>query len=55
VYDVLGNEIATLVDEYRNAGSYEIEFDASQLSSGVYFYQINAGDFISTQKMILIK
>ena len=39
VYDLLGNEIATLVDEYRNAGKYETEFDASQLSSGVYFYQ----------------
>ena len=39
VYDILGNEVATLVDEYRTAGSYEIDFDASKLSSGVYFYQ----------------
>ena len=55
VYDVLGNEVITLVDEYRNTGSYELDFDASNLSSGVYFYQLKAGDFISTQKMILIK
>jgi photosystem II stability/assembly factor-like uncharacterized protein len=55
VYDVLGNEIATLVNEYRNAGSYEIEFDASKLSSGVYYYQLRSGDFIQTKKMILLK
>lgn len=55
VYDVLGNEVATLVDEYRNAGNYEINFDASKLSSGVYYYQLRAGDFISTKKMILVK
>lgn len=55
VYDVLGREIKTLVDEYRTAGKYEIEFDASSLTSGVYFYQIKAGDFISTKKMILLK
>ena len=55
VYDVLGNEVITLVDEYRNAGIYDIDFEASKLSSGVYFYQLKAGDFISTKKMILIK
>ena len=55
VYDILGNEVATLVDEYRNAGSFEAEFDASKLSSGVYFYQLRAGDFIETKKMILMK
>lgn len=55
VYDVLGNEVATLVDEFRNSGIYEVDFDASKLSSGVYFYQLKAGDFISTKKMILIK
>ena len=55
VYDVLGNEVITLVDEYRNTGIYEIDFDASKFSSGVYFYQIKAGDFISTKKMILLK
>jgi len=55
VYDVLGNEIATLVNEYKPAGKYEIEFDASSLPSGVYFYHLKAGEFISTKKMILLK
>jgi hypothetical protein len=55
IYDVLGNEVATLVNEFRNAGSYEIDFDASKLSSGVYFYQLKAGEFIQTKKMILMK
>ncbi len=53
VYDILGNEVATLVDEYKPAGSYEVEFDASKLSSGVYFYQLKTGEFIQTRKMIL--
>jgi hypothetical protein len=55
IYDVLGNEIATLVDEYRNAGSYEINFDASSLSSGIYFFQLISENFIETRKMILNK
>ena len=55
VYDVLGNEVATLIDEYRNAGNYEIQFDASQFASGVYYYQLLAGDFVDTKKMILLK
>jgi hypothetical protein len=55
VYDVLGNEIATLVDEYRNAGSYEVNFNATRLSSGVYFYKLQSGSFIETKKMILMK
>lgn len=55
VYDILGNEVATLVDEFREAGRYEINFDASILSSGVYIYKIQAGDFVSSRKMILIK
>jgi hypothetical protein len=55
VYDVLGNEVATLVDEYKSAGSYEVEFDASKLSSGLYIYKLQAGEFTSTKKMILIK
>jgi hypothetical protein len=56
-YDILGNEIATLVDEYKPAGSYNVEFTINnlQLSSGVYFYQLEAGEFIQTRKMILIK
>lgn len=55
VYDVLGNEVATLADEYKPAGSYEVEWDATDLSSGIYFYKLQAGDFIATKKMILIK
>jgi hypothetical protein len=55
VFDVLGNEVATLVDEYRIAGSYEIDFNSSALSSGVYFYRLQAGSFVQTRKMILIK
>lgn len=55
VFDVLGNEIATLVDGYKPAGSYEVEFDASSFSSGVYFYQLKTGDFVQTRKMILIR
>ncbi len=55
VYDVLGNEVATLVNEYREAGSHELIFDASNLTSGIYFYQLQAGNFLQTKKMILIK
>ncbi|MDT3695736.1 MAG: T9SS type A sorting domain-containing protein [Ignavibacterium sp.] len=55
VYDVLGNEVATLIDEFRNAGIYEVGFDASKLSSGVYFYQLKAGDYLNTKKMLLIR
>jgi photosystem II stability/assembly factor-like uncharacterized protein len=57
VYDILGNEVATLVDEYRNAGSYNVEFRMQnvQLSSGVYFYQLRVGDFVKTKKMVLLK
>ena len=59
VYDVLGNEIATLVNEELPAGEYEIEFNTSTInhhpSSGIYFYQLKAGEFIQTKKMILLK
>jgi hypothetical protein len=55
VYDVLGNEIATLVNEEKPAGIYEVEFDAASLPSGIYFYKLKAGDFIETKKMIVIK
>ncbi|OGV04748.1 MAG: hypothetical protein A3J84_05080, partial [Ignavibacteria bacterium RIFOXYA2_FULL_37_17] len=55
VYDVLGNEVETLVNEIKPAGNYEINFDASGLSSGVYFYKLIAGDYLSTKKMLLIK
>jgi hypothetical protein len=55
VYDVLGNEVATLVDEYKLAGSYEVEFNASQLSSGIYLYKLQSGELISSKKMIVLK
>ncbi|MBK7500556.1 MAG: T9SS type A sorting domain-containing protein [Ignavibacteriales bacterium] len=55
VYDILGNEITTLVNETRSAGKYEVRFDASELSNGVYFYTVNADNFTSTKKMLLMK
>lgn len=55
VYDVLGNEVSTLVDEYKQAGTYEVEFNANNLTSGIYFYQLNSGDIIQTKKFTLIK
>jgi len=57
VFDVLGREVATLVDEYRDAGSYNLEFriENLELSSGIYFYQLKAGEFVETKKMLLIK
>ncbi|MFO7527006.1 MAG: T9SS type A sorting domain-containing protein [Ignavibacteriaceae bacterium] len=55
VFDVSGNEIATLVDEYKPAGRYEVEFDASRLASGIYFYQLQAGEYTAVKKMILLK
>ncbi len=54
VYDLLGNEVAVLVNESKQAGSYEVNFDASCLSSGVYFYKLDAGNFVKTRKMILL-
>ncbi len=55
VYDILGNEIGTLVNDQRPSGTYEIEFDGKQLTSGIYFYQLKAGSVISTKKFVLIK
>jgi hypothetical protein len=55
VYDVLGNEIALLVNGEKPAGKYEIEFDASRLPSGVYFYTLKTAEFVYSKKMILIK
>jgi len=57
VYDVLGNEVATLVNEEKDAGSYKVEFSTStlQLTSGIYFYTLSAGNFKETKKMILMK
>ena len=55
VYDVLGNEIAVLVNEEKPSGTYEVEFDASQLPSGVYMYRLTAGNFSSSKKLLLLK
>ncbi len=55
VYNVLGNEVTTLADEYKEAGSYEVNFDASGLPSGLYVYTLNAGGFSETKKMVLLK
>jgi hypothetical protein len=55
VYDMLGNEVATLVDEYKPAGSYEVDFNAVGLSSGIYFYKLQTGLFVETKKMILLR
>jgi hypothetical protein len=55
VFDVLGNEIETLLNEEKIAGSYEAEFDGSGLTSGIYYYKITAGEFSQTNKMVLIK
>jgi hypothetical protein len=59
IYDILGNEIATLVNEELSAGEYEVEFNTSSInhhpSSGIYFYQLRAGEFIQTKKMIYLK
>ena len=55
VYDILGNEIATLVNEFREAGKYNIEFDASNLNSGVYIYKLTSGNFVSSRKMTVVK
>ena len=65
VYDMLGNEVATLVDEYKSAGVYEVNFDPAsgiwyqasgiELASGVYYYQLRVGDFVSTKKMVYLR
>jgi hypothetical protein len=55
VYDILGREVATLVDEMKSAGSCEVKFDASKLSSGIYFYKIQAGSYTETRKLVLMK
>jgi hypothetical protein len=55
VFDVLGNLIVKLVNDYKPAGSYSISFDASKLCSGVYFYRLQAGNYVETKKMLLLK
>ena len=55
VYDILGNEAATLINSEKSAGNYEITWDAENIPSGIYFYTLNAGSFVDTKKMILLK
>jgi photosystem II stability/assembly factor-like uncharacterized protein len=55
IYDVLGKEVATLDNEYKAAGYHDVEFDATNLSSGVYFYKLQAGNFVTTKKMLLAR
>ncbi len=55
VYDILGHKVATLVNKQQSPGNYSVQFDASKLSSGIYFYTLRAGEFTATKKMILMK
>ncbi|MDH3269227.1 MAG: choice-of-anchor D domain-containing protein, partial [Ignavibacteria bacterium] len=55
VFDILGNEVKTIVHEEQESGNYKVEFNASTIASGIYFYRLHAGGFISTKKMILLK
>ncbi len=55
IFDVLGREVATLVNERQNAGQYQVRFDATRLASGMYFYRLQAGGYIETKKMMLVK
>ena len=55
VYDLLGREVATLVDEMNQPGTHTVRFDGSNLSSGVYFYRLSAGDLVKTRKLVLVR
>ncbi|MDP4194708.1 MAG: T9SS type A sorting domain-containing protein, partial [Bacteroidota bacterium] len=55
IFDVLGNEVSEPVNRFETAGSYNVRFDASSLPSGIYFYQLRAGNYVETRKMILIR
>lgn len=55
VYDVLGREVAILVNEYKRAGNYKVSFEGADLPSGIYFYTLKVGNFINTKKMILLR
>ena len=55
IYDALGREIETLVKEKQNAGTFEVEWNASEYPSGVYFYRLTTGEFKETKKLILLK
>jgi len=55
IYDVLGKEIQTIISEFQKSGFYSFYFNASDLSSGIYFYQLEAGNLVETKKMIFLK
>ncbi len=55
VFDILGREVAVLLNGKKDAGRYEIDFNASNLATGVYIFRLNAGNFIMTKKMMLLK
>ncbi|HZW38544.1 MAG TPA: T9SS type A sorting domain-containing protein [Ignavibacteriaceae bacterium] len=55
VFNVLGKEITQLVNEEKPSGEYEVEFDGNNLTSGIYFYQIQSGEFLDTKKMVMMK
>ncbi len=55
VFDILGSEVATLVNKKHQPGSYKVEFDGTKLASGIYYYRLEAGNFIQVRKMILVK
>jgi hypothetical protein len=55
IFNTLGEDLETLVNEEKSAETYELTWDASNLPSGVYFYRLQAGDFVQTKKMILLK
>jgi hypothetical protein len=55
VYDILGNEVATIVNEELPAGNYKYQWNAAGLASGVYFYRLQAGKFVDTKKLILLR
>jgi hypothetical protein len=55
VFDILGREVATIINNYKSAGNYTVNFDASNLSSGIYFYTLKSGNFTESKKMVLMK
>ena len=55
VFNILGSEVATILNEEKPAGSYNVTFNAGSLASGVYFYQLRAGNFIATKKLMILK
>jgi hypothetical protein len=55
IYDILGSEVNVIVNEEQSAGNYEVDFSATSLPSGIYFYKLQAGSFVETKKMMLMK